>query len=121
MRLPLLALVLLLLMNAGCSSKIKPGAAFNLSIIAKGKDGKLTPQGSSVQVGGAGVESKQEIAQDDQSFSLLVRKTQYGKATFEVTFPDKTTQTFQVKAGETKDILPRGQKLGVRIELHESH
>ena len=25
------------------------------------------------------------------------------------------------EAGETKDILPKGQKLGVRIELQESH
>jgi hypothetical protein len=121
MRFSLLALFLLLLMNAGCSSKIKPGATFTLSIIAKDKDGKLTPQATSVQVGGASVESRQEIAQDGQSFSLLVRKTQYGKATFEVTFPDKTTQMFQVKAGETKDLPPRGQQFGIRIELHESH
>jgi hypothetical protein len=121
MRLPLVALALFLLVIAGCKTKIQPGATFNLSIIAKDKDGKLTPQAANVQVGGASVESKQEIAYEGQSFSLLVRKTQYGRATFEVTFPDKTTQTFQVKAGESKDILPRGQKLGVRIELQESH
>ena len=121
MRLPLVALALFLLVIAGCKSKIQPGATFTLSIIAKDKEGKLTPQGSIVQVGGASVESKQEIAHEGQSFSLLVRKTQYGKTTFEVTFPDKTTQMVQAKAGEIKDILPKGQKLGVRIELQESH
>ncbi|HZV03463.1 MAG TPA: hypothetical protein VE999_00100 [Gemmataceae bacterium] len=121
MRLPLLALVLLLLTNAGCSSKIKPGATFTLSILAKDKAGKLTPEGARVEIVGASVESKQEIEQDGQTSSLVVRKTQYGKATFEVTFPDKTTQMFQVKAGEIKDIFPRGQKFGVRIALHESH
>jgi hypothetical protein len=110
-----------LLVHAGCSSKIMPGATYNLSIIAKGNDGKLAPQGPMMQVGGAGVESVQQITHEGQTFSVLVRKTQYGKATFEVTFPDKTTQMFQVKAGQPKDVLPKGQKIGVRIELQESH
>jgi hypothetical protein len=38
-----------------------------------------------------------------------------------VTFPDQITQMFQVKAGETKDILPKRQKFGVRVELQQSN
>lgn len=117
-----LGMILLLLIDSGCSNKkIKPGASFTLSIIAKDKQGKLTPQGSVVQVGEAVLDSKQEIGQDGRIYSLLVRKTQYGRATFDVTFPDKTTQMIQVKAGEPKDVLPKGEKIGIRIELQESH
>jgi hypothetical protein len=110
-----------LLINAGCSSGIKSGAAYNVSIIARDKGGKLKPQGPIIQVGRASVTSKQELTHEGQTFSLLVRKTQYGRATFEVTFPDQNTQMFQVKAGETKDILPKQQKFGVRVELQESN
>ena len=110
-----------LLVNAGCSSEIKSGAAYNVSIIAKDKQGKLKPQGPIIQVERASVTSKQELTHEGQTLSLLVRKTQYGKATFEVTFPDQSTQMFQVKAGETKDILPKRQKFGVRVELQQSN
>jgi hypothetical protein len=110
-----------LLINTGCSSEIESGAAYNVSIIAKDKAGKLTPQGPIIQVGRASVQSKQQLTHEGQTLSLLVRKTQYGKATFEVTFPDQITQMFQVKAGETKDILPKGQKFGVRVELQQSN
>ena len=111
-----------LLNNTGCSSdEIKSGAAYNVSIIAKDKEGKLNPQGPIIQVGRASVKSKQQLTNEGQTISLLVRKTQYRKATFEVTFPDQTTQMFQVKAGETRDILPKRQKFGVRVELQESN
>jgi hypothetical protein len=110
-----------LLVHAGCSNKIKSGATFNLSIITKGNDGKLAPQGPITQVGGVRVEAVQILTHEGHTLSLAIRKTQYGKATFEVTFPDKTTQMIQVKAGEPKDVLPKGQKIGVRIELQESH
>ncbi len=110
-----------LLINAGCSSEIKSGAVYNVSIIAKDKEGKLKPQGPIIEVGRASVKSKQQLTHEGQTFSLLVRKTQYGKATFEVTFPDQITQMFQVKAGETKDILPKRQKFGVRVELQQSN
>jgi hypothetical protein len=117
-----IGIALFLLAPAGCSSqKIVPGATYSLSIIAKGNDGKPAPQGPVTQVGGATVESVREISHEGQTLSVHVRKTQYGKATFEVTFPDKTTQMIQVKAGESKDVLPKGQKIGVRIELRESH
>jgi hypothetical protein len=110
-----------LLINAGCSSEIKSGAAYNVSIIAKDKQGKPKPQGPIIQVERASVTSKQQLTHEGQTLSLLVRKTQYGRATFEVTFPDQSTQMFQVKAGETKDILPKGQKFGVRVELQQSN
>ena len=110
-----------LLIHAGCSSEIKSGAAYNVSIIAKDKKGKLQPQGPIIQVARAGVTSKQQLTHEGQTLSLLVRKTQYGKATFEVTFPDQNTQMFQVRAGETKDILPKRQRLGVRVELQQSN
>ena len=110
-----------LLINPGCSSEIQSGAAYNVSIIASDKGGKPKPQGSIIQVGRVSVNSKQQLEHEGQSLSLLVRKTQYGRATFEVTFPDQKTQMFQVKAGETKDILPKRQKLGVRVELQQSN
>jgi hypothetical protein len=110
-----------LLINAGCSSEIKSGAAYNVSIIAKDKEGRLKPQGPIIQVGRVIVQSKQQLEHEGQTFSLLVRKTQYGKATFEVTFPDQSTQMFQVKVGEAKDILPKRQKFGVRVELEQSN
>ena len=110
-----------LLINAGCSPEVKSGAAYHVSIIAKDEAGKLTTQGPSTQVERASVQSKQQLTHEGQTLSLLVRKTQYGKATFEVTFPDQMTQMFQVKAGETKDILPKGQKFGVRVELQQSN
>jgi hypothetical protein len=110
-----------LLIHAGCAEKIKPGTTYNLSIITKSNDGKLTPQEPATQVGGANVESVQEISHEDQTYSVKVRKTQYGKATFEIVFPDNTREQVQVKAGEAKDILPKGKKVGVRIELVDSH
>lgn len=116
-----MGLVFILFVDAGCSKKIYPGITYNIWIIARDKAGKMMPQGETERIEGARVESMQELTHEGQPLSLLVRKTQYGKATFEVTFPDKTRQMFQVKAGETKDILPTGQKFGVRIELHESH
>jgi hypothetical protein len=110
-----------LLMNAGCSSEITSGAAYNVSIIARDKAGKLQPQGPTIQVGRVSVHSKQQLEHEGQTLSLLVRKTQHGRATFEVTFPDQISQMFQVRVGETKDILPMRQKLGVRVELHQSN
>ena len=110
-----------LLMNAGCSSEIMSGAAYRVSIIAKDEAGKLKPQGPSIQVATASVQSEQQLTHEGQTLSLLIRKTQYGRATFEVTFPDRLTHMFQVKDGETKDILPKRQKLGVRVELQHSN
>jgi hypothetical protein len=110
-----------LLLPAGCSKAVRPGATFNVWILAKGNDGKATPQGEATHVESAAVQNVQEISSEGQPFSLIVRKTQYGKATFEIIFPDKTTHQVQVKAGEPKDILPSGQKVGVRIEVLDSH
>lgn len=114
--------VLCLLLAVGCQKKsARPGATYNVWILSKGNDGKAVPQGSATHVESAAVENVQEVSNEDQSLSLVVRKTQYGKATFDIVFPDKTSQRVQVKAGEPKDILPRGQKIGVRIEILDSH
>ena len=110
-----------LLINAGCSPEIKSGAAYNVSIIAKDKHGKLKPQGPIIQIERASVTSRQQLTHEGQTLSLLVRKTQHDRATFEVTFPDQSTQMFQVRASETKDILPKRQKFGVRVELQQSN
>ena len=66
-------------------------------------------------------EDVQELIHQERSVFVQVRKTQYGKATFEVTFPDSTTQMAQIKVGERKDILRKDQKIGVRIEVQDSH
>jgi|SRR5579884_3584859 len=113
---------LCLLLPVGCSKNTaRPGATYNVWILTKGNDGRAVPQGSATRVESAAVENVQEISNEDQSVSLVVRKTQYGKATFDIVFPDKTSQRVQVKAGEPKDILPSGQKIGVRIEILDSH
>jgi hypothetical protein len=108
----------LLLVPAGCSKKeVRPSVTYDVSVITKGNDGKATPQGSVTRVESAGVEAVQVLTHEGHTLSLVVRKTQYAKATFDITFPDNATQRVQVKVGEPKDILPRGQKIGVRIEL----
>jgi electron transfer flavoprotein alpha subunit len=112
---------LCLLLPAGCSKAVRPGATYNVWILAKGNDGKAAPQGSATRVESAAVQNVQEISNEGQTLLLVVRKTQYGKATFDIIFPDKTTQRVQVKAGEPKDLLPRGQKIGARIEILDSH
>jgi hypothetical protein len=101
-------IVLFLFVDAGCSSKKKPGATYNVTILARGNDGKPALQGPSQQVEGAGVESRKDITHEGQTISLLVRKTQYGRATFDVTFPDKTTQMVQVKVRPTQRHLAQG-------------
>ena len=116
-----LSVALFLLVQAGCTREARPGVTYNVSIITRGSDGKVTPQGSVTRVESAGVEAVQAIPYEGQTLSLAVRKTQYGKATFDLTFPNQAVQRVQVKVGEPKDILPRGQKVGVRIELRESH
>lgn len=116
-----LGVALLVLVPVGCRKEVKPGVVYNVAIITPDKNGKATPQGSATRVESAGVGSEQEITHEGHTLSLAIRKTQYGKATFDITFPDKAIQRVQVKAGAPKDILPQGQKIGVRIEIQESH
>jgi hypothetical protein len=117
-----LGAALVLLVQAGCTkARIRPGATYLVSIITKGNDGKAAPQESATRIESAATGSEQELTYAGQTLSLVVRKTQFGKATFDITFPDKVMQRIQVRAGETKDILPSTQKIGVRIELQESH
>jgi hypothetical protein len=116
-----LGIALLVLVPASCKKPARPGVTYAVTVISTGKDGKATPQGEATRVESALVESEQAVAHEGHTFLLVVRKTQYGKATFDITFPDKTVQRTQVKAGEPKEVLPRGQKNGVRIEVLESH
>jgi hypothetical protein len=116
-----LGLALLVLIPAGCPKGVRPGVTYTVAILAKGNDDKTTPQGPVTRVESVGVEYVQEIPYEGQMLSLVVRKTQYGKATFDITFPDNAVQTVQVKVGQPKDILPKGQSIGVRIEVQESH
>jgi hypothetical protein len=105
---------------AGCPEKPKPGVTGNVSVITRGSDGKAVPQGPATRLESAPVNTVREVRHEGQTLSLLVRKTEYEKGTFEVTFPDGTTQRARVSAGETKDVLPEGQAVGLRIELQES-
>jgi hypothetical protein len=116
-----LGAALFLFAQAGCTKEVRPGVTYNVTVIAQGNEGNATPQGSATRVESAAVGSEQVITHEGDTFSLVVRKTQYGKATFDVTFPDRSTERAQVKLGEPKDILPNGQKTGVRIEVQESH
>jgi hypothetical protein len=108
--------------GCGCSKQSAPlpGVTFSLSAIIRTKDSKLDQQ-TPTRVEGALVEDVEDVTFGSDTLSVLVRKTQYGRATFGITFPDHSTQTIQVKSGEIKDVLPKGKKLGVRIEVHDAH
>jgi hypothetical protein len=112
---------LCLLLSAGCPKTVKSGATYDAWILVRGNDGKVAPQDPATRVGSAAVENVHELSYEGQTLSLVVRKTQYGKATFDIIFPDKTKHLVQVKTGDPKEILPNGQKIGVRIEIVESH
>jgi hypothetical protein len=103
---------------AGCSNqKLKPGVTYEATVIARGDDGRPTPQGQPIRVESVLVQDTREIALEGGAVSLLVRKTEHEKATFDVTFPDNTSQMVRIKTGESKDVLPKGQKTGIRIEV----
>jgi hypothetical protein len=116
-----LGLALVLLAAAGCTKGPKPGVTFDVTVIARGSDGQVTPQGPPTHFESAVVQTVREISHDGQTLSLLIRKTEYAKGTFEITFPDKKTQMVKVEDHEMKDILPEGQKIGVRIAVDECH
>jgi hypothetical protein len=115
-------LALLLLAGAGCPGKpaLRPGVTFDATVISPDGEGKAVPQGPPSRVESAVTLDKHQVGPEGSPLTLQVRKTEFGQATFEVTFPDKTTQTVRVKNGHAKDVLPEGQKLGVRIRVEES-
>jgi hypothetical protein len=108
-----------LLAQVGCAKEARPGVTYSVTALSRGSKGQVAPQGPPTHVETAVVQQVQEIHHDRATLSLLVRKTEYGRATFDVTFPDKTTQRIRVKTGQTQDVLPEGQTLGLRIEVHE--
>jgi hypothetical protein len=113
-------IALLLVAAAGCSSKeLKPGVTYEVSIITAGADGKAAPQGPATRVESVVVGHVQEIAHEGHTLSLAVRKTEFEKATFDVTFADQATERVRIEAGKTKDVLPASQKLGVRIAVQQ--
>jgi hypothetical protein len=115
-------LCLCFLVGSGCSngSGPPPGVTYSLAIIIKGKDGKVEQLEPAEVIENAQPEDLRELDCQDGRLLVHVRKTQYGKATFEVTFPTNTSQMAQIKAGETKDLVPRKAKTGVRIAVQES-
>jgi hypothetical protein len=117
-----LGVALFLLLLAGCGrGGARPGVTYNVSVITKGIDGEVKPQGSVTTVKSAAVEAVLKIDYEGNSISLVVRKTQYGKATFDIIFPNQDVQRKQVKVGKPEDIWPGEEGIGVRIELQESH
>jgi hypothetical protein len=117
-----LGLALLLAVHVGCSKPVpRPGVTGSVTVITPGKDGKPVPQEPATQLQSVATQQVREITHDGSTVSLLVRKTEYGRATFDVTFADKKTEMVRVKVGETKDVLPAGEKLGVRIQVQECH
>jgi hypothetical protein len=111
----------LILVHAGCSRVPKPGVTGNVFVLTRGNDGQAVAQEPATRLESVPVNTVREIPHEGQTLSLLVRKTEFEKGTFEVTFPDQTTQRVRVGVRESKDVLPEGQKIGLRIELQESH
>lgn len=116
-----LGLALLLLVPLGCGKGQKPGVRYSVALITRGPTGTVTPQEPATSVKSTSAEAGQELAYGGQTYSVTIRKTQYGKATFDIIFPDQRTERVQVKVGHSRDVLPKGQNVGVRIELQESH
>jgi hypothetical protein len=111
------------LLAAGClkNRAPAPGVKYNVSVITKGKDGSIKQEEPETVVGSAASDDTKKMTHEGQTVLVRVRKTQYGKATFEITLPDNSSQLVQLRSGETKDVLPRGQKTGVRIQVQDSH
>ena len=109
--------------GAGCSgfSEPLPGVTYSVAPITRDGRGKVNAQEPGRNVELALVEDVQEVVQDGRTLVVQVRKTQYGKATFAITFPDHTTQLVQVKQGQSKDVLPKRQRVGVRLTVQEAH
>jgi hypothetical protein len=113
---------ILFIAAAGCSKgKIIPGVNYTICVLTKGNSGKVEQQDSVSRAGSAVAGDEREVGDEGSKFLVRVRKTQYGKATFEVTFPDSSIQLVQVRTGERTDILPKGKAVGVRIEVQDSH
>jgi hypothetical protein len=107
--------------SAGClASKPEPGVTFSVCALAREVGGKVSRRGEARTIESTSGDDTEEVTEGSSTIAIQVRKTQYGRATFEVTFPDHATQMVQVKKGESKDILPRGQRIGVRIEVEEA-
>jgi hypothetical protein len=107
--------------SAGClGSKPEPGVTFSLCALAREVGGKVSPRGKARTIESSSGDDTEEVTDGGNTIAIQVRKTQYGKATFEVTFPDHAIQMVQVKKGESKDVLPKGQKIGVHIEVEEA-
>lgn len=117
------SLVVGLLGIAGCSgvSEPVPGVTYTVAAITRDGRGKVHAHEPGRQVELAVVEDAEEVSHDGRTLVVQVRKTQYGKATFAITFPDQSTQLVQVKKGQSKDVLPRRQHIGVRLTVQESH
>jgi hypothetical protein len=115
----LVVVLILLASHLGCANELKPGVVCDVAIIAKGDDGKPAVQGEVKRVDGAVTNNVVQLTQDGRNIALLVRKTEYGKATFDIKFPDDTIQRVKVENGKAKDVLPDGQPIGMRIEVHE--
>jgi hypothetical protein len=116
-----LAFAVVLLLSAGCSTGPRPGVTCTLAVIVRGDDGTIALQGPVARLESATVNTVKEISHEGKSLSLLVRKTEYGKATFDLVFSEQETLQVRIKVGETKDILPEGEQVGLRIEVQDCH
>jgi hypothetical protein len=111
----------LFLVLAGCATKPRPGVTCNVSIITVGSDGEVVPQGPVTRVQSAAVNTETKINHKGSTFTLFIRKTEYGKVTLDVAFPGLLPQRVRIKAGATEDVLPEGQTIGLRIDVIDCH
>jgi hypothetical protein len=117
----LCSLSLVLIVQLGCGKPAPlPGVTYVATLILKGKDGKVTEEQPAERIQSATVNHEQELVHENRTFVVRVRKTEYSKATFDVTFPDQSIQRARVGNRQKKDILPKDQKVGVRIQVEEA-
>lgn len=117
----ILCLAGVVFLSSGCSSPPKPGVTFNLTILEKAEDGNLMVKGPVEKIVSAPVRTEKTIVLPETTVSLLVRKTEYGKATFEVTYPGQEAKRVRIESGQTQEIFPEEVRFGLRIEVIDCH
>ena len=111
---------LAVVLSAGCSSAPKPGVTYTYSLLEK-KDGNIHVKSALQKVVSATVATEKTITHDGVSLSLLIKKTEFGKVTFDIRFPGMDPQRVRIVTGETKDIFPEESPWGIRIDVLECH
>jgi hypothetical protein len=65
------------------------------------------------------VPSAAEVEINGKKATVQVQAIERDQVTFEITYPDGTTERAQMRRGESKSFIPNGKDFGVRIQVKE--